>query len=171
MKTLIIFASKHGSTDKCAQMLAQKLKSDVKLCNLKGGSAPELSEYDRVIIGSPVYAGNILKEVKDFCTSNMDELGSKKVGLFICCMNKEAAQTQLNAAFPKELSENCIIKESFGGEFKFREMNFMEKAITRMVTKMLSKNDPSLGKIDMKNDLSMLSLEKLESFAQMMNKA
>jgi menaquinone-dependent protoporphyrinogen oxidase len=86
-------------------------------------------------------------------------------------MNKNAAETQLNGAFPKELVNSCIAKDSFGGQFKFSEMNFMEKAITKMVSKALAKTDGSLPSVDVKNDLSMISKENIDRFARLINAA
>jgi menaquinone-dependent protoporphyrinogen oxidase len=48
MKTLIAYATKTGTTEKCAKMLAEKLGS-ADLFNLSNGT-PDLSKYDMVII-------------------------------------------------------------------------------------------------------------------------
>lgn len=123
-----------------------------------------------MIIGGSIYAGTIRKEVKEFCSANVNELSGKKLGLFISCMNAKEAEKQLNMNFSKELFDHAIAKENLGGEFKFKEMNFFEKLVTRMVSKMLAKDDPSLV-IDMKKDLSMLSAENIGRLAQLMNKS
>jgi menaquinone-dependent protoporphyrinogen oxidase len=171
MKTLVVYATKHGSAAECAEMLSEKLTGEVDVCNLKEGKVPEVSQYDRVIIGGSIYAGTMHKEVSEFCTKNLDVLKTKKVGLFICCMNKAAVEAQLNNAFPKELLGICTVKDSFGGQFKFSEMNFMEKAITKMVSKTLAKTDSSLPSVGMKNDLSMISKENIDRFARLINAA
>lgn len=170
MSTIILYASKHGATKKCAELIAEKLEDKVELHDLKNEKVPELSQYDKVIIGGAIYAGMILKEVKEFCSANVNELSGKKLGLFISCMNAKEAEKQLNMNFPKELLDNAVVKENLGGEFRFKEMNFFEKLITRMVSKMQSKEDPSLV-IDTKKDLSKLSKENIDNFAQLMNKA
>lgn len=171
MNTLIIYASKHGSAEKCAVELSEKLTEKAYLCNLKDGKVPELSEYERIIVGGSIYAGRIQKEVSEFCSNKISELMDKKLGLYICCMNKSASETQLKDAFPQELFNNAIAKESFGGEFKFRDMNFMEKTITKMIFKVLAKDNPGIPAIDMKKDLSLLSQEKIDKFVQLMDSA
>lgn len=170
MSTLIIYATKHGAARKCAENLSQKITGTVDLYNLKTETIPDLTPYEKVIIGGSIYAGTMHKEIKEFCTKNFNTLKEKKIGLFICCMNKKASEMQLNNAFPKELLEQATAKMSFGGEFRFSEMNFMEKLITKMVSKVLSKEDHSLV-IDTKKDLSMISEEAIYEFSKLLNSA
>lgn len=154
MSILIAYASKHGCTKKCAEMLAQKLNGSVELHDIKSGKAVDLSQYDSVIVGSSVYVGNVHKEVKDFCASNMDVLKNKKLGFFICGMQpEEGAQTELKMAYPGELTEKAAAVDCFGGEFIFKNMSFMEKTIVKMIAKT-------------SKDVSDIKLDKIESFAQ-----
>ncbi len=169
MNTLIIYASKHGCAEKCSGMLAKNLTGKVDTCNLNEGRVPELTMYDKVIIGGSIYTGRIQKEVNEFCQKNLGLLRNKKVGLFICCINKNAADTQLEASFPEGLVSSASIKESFGGEIRFSKLNFFEKGITKMVSKALAKEDPSFPALDTKKDMSMLSEDKINKFAQVMN--
>ncbi|MCX7921893.1 MAG: flavodoxin domain-containing protein [Clostridia bacterium] len=170
MNTLIIFASKHGTTEKCASILSKKLTGKVDLHNLKAGAAPDLTKYDKVIIGGSIYAGRIQKEVSTFCSQNLSLLKDKKLGLFICCMFPNNAETQLNGAFPQELLNSTAAKENFGGEMKFSDMNFGEKFLTKMVSKVIAKNNPEIPQLDMKKDTSMIINENIDKFAQLMNK-
>lgn len=169
MNTLIIYATKHGSTKRCAELLSSKLTGKVDLCNIKEDKVPELTAYDKVIIGGAVYAGSIAKELSGFCTKNLHILKEKKLGLYICCMNKKETDKQLNTAFPQELLNCAIVKKSLGGEFRLKEMNFFERLITKMVSKTLAKENPSLN-IDTKKDLSMLSIESMDELVKLMNK-
>lgn len=136
MKTLIVFSTKYGTTEKCVNLLKEKIKGDVDLFNLKTKKDIDISPYDNVIIGGSVYMGNIQKEVKEFCAKNISPLKKKKIGLFICCMSdKETAKNQLEASYPKELLEKAFAKECFGGEFILSKMNFFHKLIVKKVSK------------------------------------
>jgi menaquinone-dependent protoporphyrinogen oxidase len=170
MNAIIIYGTKHGSTKKCAEMLSERLTGKVDLCNIKEDKSPNLSQYDKVILGGAVYAGTIPKELREFCTKNLNALKEKKLGLYICCMNDKEVEKQLNSVFPQELLSSAVVKKGLGGEFKFKEMNFFERLITKVVSKSLSKEDPSLA-IDMTKDLSMLSEENIDEMARLMNKA
>ncbi|MFW5773203.1 MAG: flavodoxin domain-containing protein [Tangfeifania sp.] len=134
MKTLIAYSTTHGCTQKIAEQMSNYLDGEVKLANLKKQPSPDLSDFNRVIIGGSIHAGQIQKRVKDFCNENLDELLSKELGLFITCMETgETAQKQLKDAYPEELFYNAKITASFGGEFDFKRMNFFEKLIVKKV--------------------------------------
>lgn len=159
MKTLIIYATKHGTTEKCASILSRKLTGEVDVHNLKSGSVPDLQQYDKVIIGGSIYIGRIQKEVSEFCLRNLEVLNGKTLGLFICGMQKgDALKTQLEAAFPHQLREKAVVKESLGGEFIFKNLNFIERFIVKNVSK-----------VD--KDTSDISEESIEKFVQLMNEA
>ncbi len=166
MNTLLAYATKYGCTEKCATILSEKLTGKVDLCNLKEVKDVDLTQYDKVIIGGSIYIGKIQKEVCEFCTKNLDVLKEKKIGLFICGMSAgDQVKTQMNNSFSQELLTNAVAKESFGGEFKFKKMKFMEKFIVKMVTKM-DKSSPAL---DTSKDISNISEENINRFAQLMN--
>ncbi|MBC8080009.1 MAG: flavodoxin domain-containing protein [Gorillibacterium sp.] len=157
MKTLIIYASKHGSTEKCAASLSGKFKGTVDLCNLKSNKVENLGTYDQIIIGGSIYMGRIQKEITTFCKNAQSQLQDKKIGLFICCMREgQDAVVQLESAFPKELLAKSAAKESFGGELIFRKMNFFEKFIIRKVSKV-------------EKDTSFFLPENINRFVQNMN--
>lgn len=157
MNTLIAYASKYGSTEKCARLLAEDLAGNVDLYNLKNPKNIDFAQYDKVIIGGSIYMGRIRKEVTEFCSKNINVLKDKKLGLFICCMSDgETAEKQINDSFPAELMEKTITKDCFGGEFIFKKMNFME----RFIIKKISKTD---------QDKSNILNENIHQFAQRMN--
>jgi menaquinone-dependent protoporphyrinogen oxidase len=159
MNTLIVYATKYGCTEKCAQILQEKLKGKVDLYNLKETKEMDLSQYSKVIVGGSIYIGKIQKHVSNFCVKNLDELKSKKLGLFICNMRDgEFAQEALNHSFPLDLLAHAAAKESFGGEYVFKKMNLLDKVIVKKV----AKTD---------TDVSNILIENINHFAQLMNNA
>ena len=101
MKTLITYCTTHGCTEKTATELKQFFGGEVLLVNLKKEPVPDLSSFDRIIVGGSIHAGQIQKKVKDFCTQNIDVLKNKELGLFICCMEHgEKHESQLQDAYP-----------------------------------------------------------------------
>ena len=139
MKTAIIYATKHGTTEKVAQAIADKLKetADVELFSLKQNLRPDIREFDRIILGSSIYAGQSSKKMKAFCKENEVILLQKKLGLFICGMhsNKEEQEKEMKAAYPEVLQKNAVAIEFLGGEFLFESMNFLERFIARKIAK------------------------------------
>lgn len=166
MNTLIAYGTKYGCTDKVANILSQRLSGKVELCNLKSARSVDLSKYDRVIIGGSIYIGKVEKEVTEFCSRNLAQLKKKKVGLFICGLRTgKFAETELNDSFPQELVSKAAARECFGGELIFKKLNFIEKLITKMV----SKADKSFPALDANNNVSTVSEERINRFARLMN--
>ena len=110
MRTLIVYYSMEGNTDYMANRIAGKADADllriepVKAYHDKGflkfvwggksavmGEKPELkpydadlSAYDRVIFGSPVWAANITPPLRTFIEDNKEALDGKKFAAFVC---------------------------------------------------------------------------------------
>jgi menaquinone-dependent protoporphyrinogen oxidase len=157
MNTLIVYASKHGCTEKCAELLSKEINDKVDIINLKNAEDIDISKYDKVIIGGSIYIGRIQKEVTGFCSKNLDKLKEKGIGLYICGMQgDEAINTELNQNFPSELLNIAAAKEYLGGEFIFDKMNFIEKMIVKVVSK-VSSNKSNILK------------DNIHKFAQEMN--
>ena len=139
MKTAIIYASKHGTTEKVAKTIADKLRktAETELFSLKNNPNPNISEFDQIILGSSIYAGQSSKKMKIFCKNNESILLQKKIGLFICGMhpNKAEQEKELKEAYPEILQKNATAIEFLGGEFLFEKMNFFERFIARMIAK------------------------------------
>lgn len=134
--TLIAYSSKHGTTKRYAEDLARECHGEVKLVDLRGEHTVDLDRYDTVIIGSAIYAGQVNKAVKDFCTANLGTLQAKRLGLYICCWHKgEEAEKQLHGVFPAELLQAAVVKEHLGGELDLTKMNLLERMVTRVIVK------------------------------------
>ncbi len=157
MSTLIVYASKYGCTETCAELLSRELIGEVDIVNLKKARDINISKYEKIIIGGSIYIGKIQKEVTDFCLSNLDKLTEKRIGLFICGMQEgNTINTEINQNFNSILIENAEAKECFGGEFIFEKMNFFEKIIVKKVAKVTSNK-------------SNILVDNIHKFAKVMN--
>jgi menaquinone-dependent protoporphyrinogen oxidase len=136
MKSLIVYCSSHGTTEKAVRLLSESLEGEVLAVDLKREKEKfDLGDFDTVIIGGSIHVGNIQRKIKQFIRNNLDTLLEKDVGLFLCCMhNGETAIEQFNNAFPQELRKNSTAMGLFGGEFLLSEMNFLEKQIVKKVS-------------------------------------
>lgn len=135
MNTLLVYAGKYGCTEKCAEILSKKLNGEATKINLKKTKDIDISKYEKVIIGRSVYIGKIQKEVREFCSRNLEKLKGKTVGLFICGMQEgDAATAELEQNFDPELIRIAVSRECFGGEFILEKMNFLERFIVKKVT-------------------------------------
>jgi len=66
-KVLVVYYSRGGNTKKMAEFVARGVESAGAGCELKEAGkvkAPELLNYDGIIIGSPTYYGGMASEIK-----------------------------------------------------------------------------------------------------------
>ena len=110
MKRLIVYYSLEGNTQYIAESMAGKLSADIlKLEPVKaytdkgfakfiwGGKSAvmaekpklkpydvDLSQYDEVIIGFPIWASTITPPIRTFVCDNLDELKAKKIAVYAC---------------------------------------------------------------------------------------
>lgn len=135
MKTAIIYATSHGTSEKVANLIKEKDKNgETTLFNLKEGKTVDLSLYDTIIVGGSIHAGSIQGSVKEFCKKNLVDLLQKRVALYVCAMNEPEFETELKNAFPELLYNHAYVKEVVGGEFLFDKMNFIEKMLVRNIS-------------------------------------
>ncbi len=145
MKTAIIYATRHGCTEKCAKELANQLPQNAALINLDQSTDINLQAFETIILGGSIHAGSLNKKLSKHIEKYGKTLESKKIGLFLCCMEEgEKAEEQFENAFPGYLKSKAIAKGLFGGEFNFERMNFFEKAIIKKI----AKTDQSVSKIN-----------------------
>ena len=170
MKNLIIYGTKHGCAKRCAELLSERLEGETDIVDIKEKSNIDLLDYDSIIIGGSIYAGKINKDIYSFTTTNENLLHKKKLGLFICSMNKSLEDKQIKESFPSSLLESARVAENFGGEFRLNEMNFMEKIIVKMVSKSLEKEGAE-SSVSMKDDIDKVSIDTIKDFADAMNKS
>ena len=132
--TLIVYASHHGFTRKCALLLKEKLGERADLSELKG-KQPDPTSYQCILIGSSIHAGSIQKSIKRFCFHQQPLLLKRKIGLFLSCMEEgEKAQQEFDEAYPDWLRNHARAKAIFGGAFDFERMNAIERFIIRKIS-------------------------------------
>ncbi len=157
-KTIILYQSRTGTTEKAVKLLAEKLKGDTTIVNLKKDKAPSLDDYSNVIIGGSIRASMIQSGIKKYIEKNMELLKTRDIGLFLCCMEEGAtAEKQFNESYPEELRNIARARGLFGGEFDFDKMNFLEKGIVKKVA-------------GVTESVSNIKYEAIEDFAASFNR-
>ena len=138
--TLIVFASNHGTVEKCARELFRQIEGKVDICNLKRRDfLPDLSGYEAIIVGGSIHSGKIQEEISSFCDENLEMLASKRLGLFVNCLySGKKAQKQLDDAFPEILNRKAVVRDYFGGEVDQLKLSFWERVVT---TRMIEEGD------------------------------
>ena len=157
MKVTIVYSTKYGFTEKCAGLLAERVRGLVSLYNLSKNETPDLTQTDILVLGSSVYAGHIKKEMLMFINKNKEEIIQKRLMLFTCNMHQgEEEVKQRGQAYPEEITARAESLVSFGGCFDFSKLNFMERAIIKKVAKV-------------SEDVEDMRLDEVDSLANTIN--
>lgn len=126
------------------------------LINLNNEKAPNLNDYDTVVLGGSFYIGRIQKALTNYMKANLSLLLQKRIGLFICAGEPEPLRSQeLEAAFPAELFQHATAKDKFGYEFNFDKLKILDKILISVK--------------GIKKSISELDEEAIEKFAQAMS--
>ena len=134
MKTAVIYATKHGTTEMVAKKIQRHLLPlQVDLINLARNKQPDISSYDRIVVGSSIHAGKNQSVVQKFCAKNMPELLQKQVGLYLCCLNENEFDQSMAYAYPEILRNHAFSVELVGGEYRTDKMNFIECFLVKKI--------------------------------------
>ncbi|MDZ7775540.1 MAG: flavodoxin domain-containing protein [Bacteroidales bacterium] len=117
----------------CNRFRKSWAKEKAQIFSLKEHKKINLSDYEQIIVGGSVHAGQVQKKVKKFCTENEAILLKKPLGLFLCGMHIQEADNEIKAAFPESLRNHAKSVKFLGGEFLFDKMNIFEKTIVKKI--------------------------------------
>lgn len=135
MKSIIIYATRYGSTAEAARRIQKELGDDCTLVNIMTENVPPLDMFDIVILGGSIYIGKVQKELSSFAVANSKQLLTKKVGLYLCAgtQKQEERDKELLGAFPPELFAHAITKDVLGYAFAFEKMRFFDRLIMKKI--------------------------------------
>lgn len=147
MKTMILYFSQYGTTEKCAKYLAEQLTGEVEVKQVTKKEPVEINMalYDRIILGGSIRVGKVQKEIQQLCTRYQEVLLQKELGLFLCCGLPEQPQDVFESNFGEQLVQHAVVG-NFCGELNTDRMGFFAKKIVQTVAK--SKDGQQLPEID-----------------------
>lgn len=133
MKTLILYATRHGSTAEAARRIAARMPNcDVK--NIKT-DAFQLADYDRILIGSYIRMGMFDRKIRALLLKEIAVLREKTFGIFVCCCFSENAQTYFQNNVPPQLLEVAEATAALGGVLERKHLHGWDKYVANMVLK------------------------------------
>ena len=139
MKTLILYASSHGTVRQCVEELASLLDGDVDLADLGKERMPVLEPYSKLVIGGSIHAGQLQGRVKRVLGQVAGALPEKKLGLFLCSMEK--SREQFEKVYPESLRARAAAWGLFGGRMEPRKMNPLLRFVVKKVAGSLEPQD------------------------------
>ena len=137
MAILIVYASKHGSTQGIAERIAEKLRQLGKEAEARPVDAvDDPGSYEAIVIGSAVYYGYWLKEATEWVHHHQAVLAGHPVWLF--SVGPLGTEVQDAEQQPKEMTE---FREAIGpreqriffGALDHHKLSFAERMMVKAV--------------------------------------
>ncbi len=123
MKVLILYDTKHGFTKKCARYLNDKLSES---CIYELSEIFDILEFDKILLGSYIYMGEISRKAVDFLKTHRKILLKKELGIFCSALDKNDYLNALQKSLEPEIFYHAKIVLP-GGSVKLEELNFFDK--------------------------------------------
>jgi menaquinone-dependent protoporphyrinogen IX oxidase len=154
MRALIVFDSKHGTSEEVAARVVATVKAkggQAELLDLRqrGAKAAPLAAYDAVALGGPFYMGGWSKRARAFASAREAELMKKKLGVFAIGSNAELGDKAAIAALPASLGSAIVASAYLGGKTDIAGLSGFERFIVKMVSgKAESSSTLDLGPVE-----------------------
>ncbi len=140
-KTILVYKSKYGASEKYANILSRKLGCDS--FDLKKIKKVDLSKYDNIVLFGGLYAGGILG--REFIEDNIHNLYNKKVAIFAVGASpysEEVIEEVRRNGANSKLKDLPIF---YGrGGWDFDKMSFTDKMLIRALRFALSRKQDKL---------------------------
>ncbi len=144
-KILIAYATRYGATEKIAKKISEYIIGECTLVNI-ANDVVDVTLYDRVIIGTSVYAFRANSAFKKFIKKQKQALLSRPLAVYLCGIMGEDEPLSLDMKkniLGEELFDHAQLVKSMGGELNFNKMNFLEKSIaSKVIDKFKNKGNP-----------------------------
>lgn len=128
MKTVVLYESKKGYTEECAKYISRRVE-DCDVFEIHDFDK-DLNEYDNILIGSPIYEGEIGNYTEDFFSRKKHLLLDKRLGIFCAAMNSEEFNKAMQERVPVEVFIHAKIIHC-GGQVDFETLKRKEKRILK----------------------------------------
>ena len=85
MKTLIVCASRYGSSNVIGEWIAERLAFQCEVCSFTDAPSPD--GFDLVILGGGIYEDGFLPGFVEYIKQHIQILNQKKTAVFAVCMD------------------------------------------------------------------------------------
>lgn len=130
MRTLVAYASKHGSTWEVAEAIAAALRERGLEADLyDAAQAPSsLEGYDAVVLGSSIYMGRLHADARRFIKRNHEALRERRVAIFALGYLEESQRASSEMQLRKALESLPDVEPDqvtvFGGRIDPSQLHF-----------------------------------------------
>lgn len=140
---LILFASKHGHTQKVATRIARSLEQEgvaTHLHDAEASTRPVPDDYDGVIVGASIHAGHHQRAVVEWAERYRTRLSSMPSAFFSVCLTAADDTDESRAATRRYIDEfveatgwTPAKSETFAGALQYREYDFATRLLVRLM--------------------------------------
>ena len=151
MRLLILYGSKTGTTEDCANKIKAAIETRhetaiIDLYNLGKRPKINLNDYETIVIGSPIYMGQIRNSVKTFLGYNLETLMKKNLHFFVCGLALGDEGVELfKKQVPTTLFRHAKQVKQLGGDVHVERLGLLYKLIMK---KILAESKPELGLLE-----------------------
>ncbi|MFZ7235100.1 menaquinone-dependent protoporphyrinogen IX dehydrogenase [Avibacterium avium] len=163
MKTLILYSSYDGQTQKIAQFLAEKLSAEVRSIN---ENMADLAEFERIIIGASIRYGHFNKLLYKFIEKNTALLNHKQTAFFGVNLTarkagKNTPETNVYVRkFLQRISWKPSLSAVFAGALFYPRYGWFDRMMIRFIMKITG------GETDISKEVEYTDWRKVAEFAE-----
>lgn len=132
MNPVILYESKHGATETCANYLHDTIPGSI-LSKVQTWTN-EIEQDQPIILGTCIYMGQFNKHVKTFLAEHETMLLDHPLYIFYCGMNEDESQSLVDANVSVAIKEHATFVYA-GGAFDFERLKWWERFIVKKVAK------------------------------------
>jgi menaquinone-dependent protoporphyrinogen oxidase len=169
-KVLVAYSTWAGATHQVADEIQKELsKNDLQVSVIPAKNVRSISEYQAVILGTSIHAGQMTGDFKRFLNRFHKELAKKNSSFFVVCLNmiddNEKNKAETLGWLDKSLSKFPEIKPVSLGLFAgaavtdSEEFNKLNILVRKMIESMKKSLDTEKGKSDFRD------FDKIHSWA------
>ncbi|ATA91716.1 menaquinone-dependent protoporphyrinogen IX dehydrogenase [Capnocytophaga canimorsus] len=141
-KTIIIYATVDGQTQKISQAIAQTLKSErciVDLVRIDQLQESQVAHYDKIIVASSIRYGKHNKQIIDFINRNTPLLNTKKtafVSVNLVARKAEKSSATTNpyvVKFIRKIAWKPTVIQVFAGRIDYKLYSLRDRLIIKLI--------------------------------------
>jgi menaquinone-dependent protoporphyrinogen oxidase len=144
-RILVVYASKHGHTEKIAARIAEAAEAagaGVDLHRVDMAVEVQPGGYDAVVVGASVHAGKHQKEVADWAQAHATTMNGMPSAFFSVCLTA-AEDTEESRTATRQYVDEFLERTgwtptkavTFAGALQYREYDFATRLVIRLMMK------------------------------------
>ena len=162
---VILYKTKHGATKKIAKVLGEYL-GDCFLMDYTDLDYRILEQAEMIIIGSPVYYGQLDSDIIRFIKENQELLVPRIYSLYVVGILQSEFMTFVNNALSYDILKDMKIIVGVGGALYYPKLSISEK----MILQVMNKRSPIIVRQKGKDIFENFNNEEIEIFVRKIKK-